>query len=163
MPPIILTKPSSVSCLLLWELIMISTKRFFLVRVCPLGTWTLRRFALHYGCSTLTCKKEGLSVSPQTTVCFLIATLSHQVPEWRSRMWWDGSSAPLPILPLEADSSHGNENHPSGLCSPSGSSVEVLLDDWRSIFPWFSPFLCLLSGSDKRAPGDRNTKPGRQE
>lgn len=44
---------------------------------------------------------------------------------------------------LEADSSHGNEDHPSSLCSPSGSSVEVLLDDWRSIFPGLSPFLPL--------------------
>ena len=44
---------------------------------------------------------------------------------------------------LEADSSHGNENNSSSLCSPSTSSVEVLLGDWRRIFPGLSPFLPL--------------------
>ena len=69
--------------------------------------------------------------------------------------WLIGS--PLPILPL-ADSSHGNEDPPKqpvftkcqfcggvARMTKGASSLDFLCS-------------CFISGSDKRAPGDSNTK-----
>lgn len=128
----------------------------------PLGYLNSSEVCAPLWLSVLTCQKKGLSVSPQMTVCF---TDSHSITKSQNGAldcWWDGLSAPLSILPLRLIAVMVMRTIPAACAH----QVPVL---WKCC--WVTEgassldFLrfCLLSGSDKRASGDRNTKRGRQE